>query len=105
MPETPDLASAVRAALDAIPDPLSGKGLLAAGRITGVVASANGRVGFALETDTPQKDEALRLLAEKAARDVAGVSHVTAVLTAHETSPARRRRPRPRPRQQNRPAS
>jgi ATP-binding protein involved in chromosome partitioning len=88
----PDLASQVRAALNALADPVSGKGLVDAGRVSGVVASAGGRVGFALETDKPDEAaEALRLKAERAARAVPGVSHVTAVLTAHEVSPAPRR--------------
>jgi ATP-binding protein involved in chromosome partitioning len=94
MPDAPpDLAAAVRAALNEIPDPATGRGLIDAGRVTGVAASKNGRVGFALELpgDRPtDADEALRRQAEAAAQAVPGVAHVTAVLTAHESAPPRR---------------
>lgn len=84
MPPAPsDLETAVRAALDAVPDPATGRGLLAAGRVTGLVVRPDGRVGFVLETGRGAADEPLRAAAERAARGVAGVASVTAVLTAH----------------------
>jgi ATP-binding protein involved in chromosome partitioning len=97
MPDAPpDLAAAVRAALNAITDPAAGRGLIDAGRVTGVAASKNGRVGFALELSGERPtdaDEALRGKAEAAAQAVPGVTHVTAVLTAHDSAPPRRPAP------------
>jgi ATP-binding protein involved in chromosome partitioning len=97
MPAKP-LELAVRAALDLIVDPVSGKGLVESGRVGGLVVRDDGRVGFVLETSQGQADEPLRLQAEKAAAKVRGVTAVTAVLTAHETSaPARQAAPAPPP--------
>ena len=39
-----DLTAAVRAALDAVADPASGKGLIASGRISGLVVRGDGQV-------------------------------------------------------------
>jgi ATP-binding protein involved in chromosome partitioning len=86
MPADTSLTAAVRAALDAIADPASGKGLVASGRISGLVVREDGRVGFALETNIGEADEPLRKAAENAAAQVAGVSAVTAVLTAEAAS-------------------
>jgi ATP-binding protein involved in chromosome partitioning len=80
------LETAVRAALDAVKDPVSGRGLSASGRISGLVVRADGKVGFVLETAAGAADEPLRKAAESAAAGVAGVSSVTAVLTAEATS-------------------
>lgn len=77
-----DLETAVRAALDAVADPVSGRGLSASGRITGLVVRSDGRVGFVLETAVGASDEPLRKAAEEAAAHVPGVTGVTAVLTA-----------------------
>jgi ATP-binding protein involved in chromosome partitioning len=79
------LETAVRAALDAVKDPVSGKGLSASGRISGLVVRPDGKVGFVLETSAGAADEPLRKAAETAAASVAGVSAVTAVLTAEAT--------------------
>jgi ATP-binding protein involved in chromosome partitioning len=72
-------------ALNAIKDPLSGKGLADAGRIHGLAVTAEGRVRFTLEA--PEGDAsaygAVRDAAEAAAAAVEGVAQVTAVLTAH----------------------
>lgn len=80
------LETAVRAALDAVRDPVSGKGLSASGRISGLVVRSDGKVGFVLETSAGAADEPLRKAAESAAAGVAGVSAVTAVLTAEATT-------------------
>ncbi len=86
-----DLTSRVRAALDAISDPATGKGLVASGRISGLVARDDGRVGFVLETSVGPADEPLRQKAESVVAALPGVSSVTAILTAHaDAAPARR---------------
>jgi ATP-binding protein involved in chromosome partitioning len=90
------LENAVRAALDAVKDPVSGKGLGASGRIAGLVVRPDGKVGFVLETAAGQADEPLRKAAESAVAKVEGVSAVTAVLTAEATS-ARTAPASPRP--------
>ena len=89
----PNLTAAVRAALDAIVDPVSGQGLAASGRISGLVVRDDGRIGFVLETSAGEADEPLRSRAEAAARAVAGVAAVTAVLTAHASSASAPERP------------
>jgi ATP-binding protein involved in chromosome partitioning len=76
------LETAVRAALDAVKDPVSGKGLAASGRISGLVVRPDGKVGFVLETGAGEADEPLRRSAEEAVAAVKGVTAVTAVLTA-----------------------
>ncbi len=83
------LETAVRAALDAVTDPVSGKGLSASGRVAGLVAREDGKVGFVLETAVGAADEPLRKAAEAAVARVKGVSAVTAVLTAEATTGAR----------------
>ncbi|HVY90638.1 MAG TPA: Mrp/NBP35 family ATP-binding protein [Hyphomonadaceae bacterium] len=97
--ETP-LADKVRAALNGVKDPVSGKGLSASGRIAGLVARADGRVGFVLETSVGEGDEPLRQAAEQAALGVPGVTAVTAVLTAEATSARTASRPAPSARPQ-----
>ena len=79
----------VRAALDGVKDPNTGKGLVASGRVSGLVARADGKVGFVIETGVGAADEPLRKSAENAVARVAGVSAVTAVLTAEAATGAR----------------
>ncbi len=89
------LETEIRAALDAVKDPVSGKGLSASGRIAGLVVRPDGKVGFVLETGAGAADEPLRKSAEAAVARVAGVSAVTAVLTAEATTGARATPARP----------
>ena len=94
------LENQVRAALDGVKDPLTGKGLVAAGRVTGLVARADGKVGFVIETGVGAADEPLRKAAEDVVARLAGVSAVTAVLTAEAATGARSvpaARPAPQP--------
>ncbi len=76
----------IESRLDAIEDPVSGKGLFTSGRISGLETREDGKVSFTIEapTEAAARYVALRETAEKAARGVAGVTAVTAVLTAHE---------------------
>jgi ATP-binding protein involved in chromosome partitioning len=83
------LETQIRDALDAVKDPLSGKGLVASGRISGLVVRPDGKVGFVLETASGAADEPLRKSAETAVAGVKGVAAVTAVLTAEATTGAR----------------
>ena len=83
------LETAIRAALDAVKDPVSGKGLNASGRIAGLVVRPDGKVGFVLETGAGAADEPLRKTAEAAVAQIPGVTAVTAVLTAEATTGAR----------------
>ena len=87
--DTPSLEARVRAALDGVKDPVSGKGLVASGRVSGLVVRPDGKVGFVLETAVGAADEPLRKAAEAAATRAPGVSAVTAVLTAEATTGAR----------------
>lgn len=83
------LETQVRAALDRVTDPSTGKGLVASGRVSGLVVRADGKIGFVIETGVGAADEPLRKAAEEAAARVPGVSAVTAVLTAEATTGAR----------------
>lgn len=87
--DTSGLDQRVRAALDAVKDPVSGKGLVTSGRISGLVVRPDGKVGFVIETTAGASDEPLRKAAEAAAARAPGVSTVTAVLTAEATTGAR----------------
>lgn len=87
--DTSSLEARVRAALDGVKDPVSSKGLVACGRVSGLVVRPDGKVGFVLETAVGAADEPLRKAAETAATKVPGVSAVTAVLTAEATTGAR----------------
>lgn len=98
------LETAIRAALDSVVDPVSGKGLSASGRVTGLVVRADGKIGFVLETGVGAADEPLRKAAEEAVARVSGVTAVTAVLTAEATTGARTVAP-PRPAAIPRPAA
>ncbi|HEY1708863.1 MAG TPA: Mrp/NBP35 family ATP-binding protein [Rhizomicrobium sp.] len=84
-------------ALSRIPDPASGKSIVEAGLVEGLVLK-NGNVGFAIEVPTARGREAepLRKAAEEAVRALPGVLSVTAVLTAHQ-EPANARRAPQRP--------
>jgi ATP-binding protein involved in chromosome partitioning len=83
------LETQVRAALDAVKDPKTGKGLVTSGRVAGLVARTDGKVGFVIETSVGAADEPLRKAAEDAVARVTGVTTVTAVLTAEATTGAR----------------
>ncbi len=92
---SPEFESAVRAALDGVSDPASGKGLLSARRVSGLVIRSDGRIGFVLETDKGPADEPLRAAAVRAVEQVEGVVAVTAVLTAHDDAPPQAPKPPP----------
>ena len=83
---------AISRALDAIKDPLSGKGLVEAGRIGNLLLSLDGSVLFAIEAPAGQGPAyaPVRDAAEAAALGVEGTTKVTAVLTAHADTPAPR---------------
>jgi len=80
--------TAVIAALDAIIDPVSGQGLVAAGLVQGLVV-AEDRAGFALEVDRSQAAAyaPVRDAAEAALKAIPGMARVSVILTA-ETKPA-----------------
>jgi ATP-binding protein involved in chromosome partitioning len=86
-------------ALDAVLDPVSGKGLVAAGLVHGL-ALRPGRAGFILEA--PAADAAryqpVRLAAEAALAALPGVDEAQVVLTAEATTPAQPDRSSPPPR-------
>ena len=75
--------SAVLKALDAIRDPKSGRGLVAAGLVQGLVA-AEGRAGFMLEVEAGEAQlyAAVRDEAEAALKALPGVERAQVVLTA-----------------------
>ena len=83
----------VLAALDRIPDPRTGRGLVASGRVQGLVV-AEDRAGFAL--DVPAADAALyapiRDAAEMALKALPGMARTSVVLTAEAAPAAPRRR-------------
>jgi ATP-binding protein involved in chromosome partitioning len=72
--------------LDAIGDPITGKGLFTSGRISGLEARDGGKVSFTIEApaDAAERYVAVRDRAEAEARAIVGVTSVIAVLTAHE---------------------
>jgi ATP-binding protein involved in chromosome partitioning len=88
-----DLAAAVTKALAAVKDPASGRDVVAAGMVQGLVVR-DGMVHFALQVarEAAAAMEPVRAAAEAAARAVPGVISATAVLTAHraEAAPAAR---------------
>jgi ATP-binding protein involved in chromosome partitioning len=88
-----DLAAAVTKALAAVKDPASGRDVVSAGMVQGLVVR-DGMVHFALQVarEAAASLEPLRATAESAARAVPGVISATAVLTAHraEAAPAAR---------------
>jgi ATP-binding protein involved in chromosome partitioning len=85
------LREAISRALDGIKDPLSGKGLLAAGRIGNLLVAQDGGVLFAVEAPAGQGAGygPVRDAAEAAVKAIPGVSKVTVVLTAHAEAPAK----------------
>lgn len=93
----------VHAALQSVVDPQSGQNIVAAGLIRGVSVQ-NGHVRFAIEVPASRgaAAEPLCAAAEAAVKTIAGVSKVTAVLTAHSEaevpqSPHSTREPRKMP--------
>jgi len=91
-----DLAAAVTKALAAVKDPASGRDVVSAGMVQGLVVR-DGMVHFALQVarEAAASLEPLRAAAESAARAVPGVISATAVLTAHRAeAPARPAAPR-----------
>ncbi len=87
---------AVLAALAHVRDPDSGRSVTEAGLIQGLVIKGS-NVGFALEVapSRGQKAEPLRKACEEAVAALAGVTSVTAVLTAHRDGPATPAKPSP----------
>jgi ATP-binding protein involved in chromosome partitioning len=90
-PPAPLDRAAVLAALDAIADPVTGHGLVAAGRVQGLVVAAD-RAGFALEAPAGRTADyaSVRDAAEAALAALPGVVKVSVVLTAEAVAPARR---------------
>ncbi len=82
------LEHAVRAALRAVRDPVTGQDVVSAGMIDGL-AVKGGMVQFALQVprDRARESEPLRAAAERAAGAVPGVLSATVVLTAHRAEP------------------
>ncbi len=76
--------------LDALKDPVSGKGLMSAQRVLGLTVAEGGKVSFTIEAPAAAAAgyASVRDRAEAAARAVAGITGVTAVLTAHEAPAA-----------------
>lgn len=76
---------AILEALDRVRDPLSGEGLVTAGRVQGLSLRPDGAVSFVLEAppDAADRYAPVRDEAEAAVRAQKGVTGVTAVLTAH----------------------
>ena len=79
--------TAVIAALDAVIDPVSGQGLVAAGLVQGLVV-AEDRAGFALEVDRRQAAAyaPVRDAAEAALKAIPGMARVSVILTAEAAS-------------------
>ena len=84
---TPD-RDAILAALDRVIDPMSGRGLSAAGLVRGL-AIGPGRAGFMLEVPAPEVDRYgyVRDAAEKALKAVRHVERAQVVLTAEAEAP------------------
>jgi ATP-binding protein involved in chromosome partitioning len=84
------LKERVEQRLDAIDDPVTGKGLFTSGRVLGFDVKDGGKVSFTIEApaDAPERYISVRDRAEAEARAVPGVTSVIAVLTAHEAKPA-----------------
>lgn len=80
------LEQQLSARLDAIADPVTGKGLFTSGRISGLTLGENGKLSFIIEApaDAAERYNKVRDEAEAAARALPGVSSVIAVLTAHD---------------------
>jgi ATP-binding protein involved in chromosome partitioning len=80
----------LKESLDAIEDPLTGKGLFTSGRIFGLECSDQGKVSFTIEAPAQAvaRYAPLRDRAEAELGALAGVTAVVAVLTAHAGAPA-----------------
>ena len=96
----------VRSALRAVVDQDTGKNVIDAGVVAGLVVK-DGNVGFAIEVSPDQgaAKEPLRQAAEAAVSALPGVLSVTAVLTAHQDSGNAAPQAKPGPEAQDRPAS
>jgi ATP-binding protein involved in chromosome partitioning len=81
---------AVEKALDSVIDPITGKGLLASGRVNGLELKESGKVSFTIEAPAgaAERFAAVRDRAEQAVRATPGITHVLAVLTAHDAKSA-----------------
>ena len=81
---------AVIAALDAVPDPKSGQGLVAAGLAQGLTV-AEDRAGFVMEVPAGEtaRYAPVRDAAEAALKAIPGMARVSVVLTAETAPPAR----------------
>lgn len=86
-----DVAERVKARLDAIKDPISGKGLFTSGRVTGLEAREDGKVSFTIEAPAGVAElyVPVRDRAESEARAAEGVKSVLAVLTADSAAPVK----------------
>lgn len=75
--------------LSTVTDPETGKDVVSAGIVQGVVVK-NGNIGFSLEIDPKEAEakEPLRRACEEAVKQIKGVLSVTAVLTAHSDTPS-----------------
>lgn len=84
------LEERVKARLNTISDPLSGKGLFTSGRVSGLATQENGKVSFTIEAPAESTElyVAVRDQAEAQVSAMPGVKSVIAVLTAHEAKPA-----------------
>ena len=84
------LEQAVRTALRAVRDPVTGQDVVSAGMVDGL-AIKSGMVQFALQVlrERARESEPLRAAAERAAAAVPGVLSATVVLTAHRSEPAK----------------
>jgi ATP-binding protein involved in chromosome partitioning len=82
------LIDKVRAALEGVNDPATGRNIVAAGRVQGLSASPSGVVRFALEGGgSPAEVNQLLEAAKAAAARVEGVARVAAVATSHHGKP------------------
>lgn len=86
----PDRASVI-AALDAVLDPKTGQGLVAAGLVQGLTV-ADDRAGFVMEVPTAEAAlyAPVRDAAEAALKALPGMARVSVVLTVEAAAPARR---------------
>ncbi|HSZ74275.1 MAG TPA: iron-sulfur cluster assembly protein, partial [Rhizomicrobium sp.] len=83
-------------ALERVVDPASGKNVVEAGLIQGLVVR-DGNIGFSVEVPAARgrESEPLRKACEDAVHALPGVVSVTAVLTAHREPPNARKAPPP----------
>jgi ATP-binding protein involved in chromosome partitioning len=79
----------IKAALAGVTDPITGRGVIAAGMITGIVVKGS-NIGFVVEVAPAvgAKAEPLRQACEAAVLALPGVTSVSAVLTAHSAPKA-----------------